>query len=172
MHAHNDRPDLVGEHPRGDLGQIILFVIFMAVWIVDSFFLNQTDFISKHISLIIRIPLAIIILGVSGYIAFAGHRILFEEERDSPVVITHGVFSRVRHPLYFSVILFYLAFVMATCSIAATVVWVISIFYYNFIASYEEELLVRHLGQEYIAYREEVPRWLPRILPSGKGDNL
>jgi len=62
MPRHNDRPDPAGEHPRGDLGQVILFVIFMVLWIADSFFLNYTDFISKTIPLFIRIPLSIITL--------------------------------------------------------------------------------------------------------------
>ncbi len=163
MPGHHDRPDLAGEHPRGDLGQVILFVIFMVLWIADSFFLNYTDFISKTIPLFIRIPLSIIILAVSGYIAFAGHRIVFEEERDSPVVITHGVFGTLRHPLYFSVILFYLALLISTCSMAATVVWIIIILFYNYIASYEENLLIQHFGVEYEAYMKDVPRWIPRF---------
>ena len=163
MPGHNDRPGLVGEHPRGDLGQVILFVIFMVLWIADSFFLNYTDFISKYISLFIRIPLSIIILAVSGYIAFAGHRIVFEEERESPVVITHGVFGIFRHPLYFSVILFYLGLLISTCSMAATVVWIIIILFYNYIASYEENLLIEHFGVAYEAYMKDVPRWIPRL---------
>lgn len=163
MHGHNARDDLVGEHPRGDLGQVLLFVIFMAVWIGDSFFFGYTDFVADHIPLFIRIPPAIIILAFSGYVAFAGHRIVFEEERESPAVISHGVFGVVRHPLYFSVILFYLALLIATCSIAATVVWIIIILFYNYIASYEEDLLIQHFGKAYEAYREKVPRWTPRI---------
>ena len=163
MHGHRARPGLVGEHPRGDLGQIIFFVIFMAVWIADSFFFKYTSLLSEYISLYVRIPLSAIILIISGYFALAGHRTLFEEERETSAVIVQGVFSVVRHPLYFSVILFYLGLLLFTFSMAATLVWVIIIIFYNFIASYEENLLIEHFGEEYEAYMKDVPRWIPRF---------
>ena len=172
MTGHNGRPDLVGEHPEGDLVQVILFVIFMVLWIADSFFLHYTDFMSEYISPFIRIPLSVIILAVSGYVAFLGHRIVFEEERESPVVIDQGVFRTLRHPLYFSVILFYLGLLISTCSMAAAVVWVIIIIFYNYIASYEEKLLIKHFGDEYEVYKKNVPRWIPRFNKKLKGDNL
>jgi protein-S-isoprenylcysteine O-methyltransferase Ste14 len=35
-----------------------------------------------------------------------------------------------------------------------------------FVRLYEEPALARKFGAEYQAYREHVPRWLPRITPS------
>jgi len=35
---HANNPELTGEHAWGDAGQIILFLIFLLVWIADSFF--------------------------------------------------------------------------------------------------------------------------------------
>ena len=35
--SHHDKEDLAGEHPKGDLGQLIFAVIFLLVWIIDSF---------------------------------------------------------------------------------------------------------------------------------------
>ena len=35
---HDERPDLTGEHPFGDMGQLILLVIFILVLIADIFF--------------------------------------------------------------------------------------------------------------------------------------
>lgn len=172
MPEHNDRPDLVGEHPQGDLVQVILFVFFMVLWIADSFFLHYTDFFSKYISPFIRIPLSVIILAVSGYVAFMGHRIVFEEERESPVVIAQGLFGTLRHPLYFSVILFYLGLLISTCSVATAVVWITILIFYNYIASYEENLLIEHFGNEYEAYMKDVPRWIPRFNKKLKGDNV
>ena len=32
-----------GEHPYGDLGQLILLVLFIAVWALDSFFLYKLN---------------------------------------------------------------------------------------------------------------------------------
>lgn len=170
MHGHTDRPGLVGEHPRGDLGQIALFVIFMAVWIADSFFFKYTSFLSGYIPLYVRIPFSAVILIISGYFALAGHRILFEEEREIPVVINHGIFGVVRHPLYFSVILLYLGLLLLTFSMAAVLVWIIIFIFYNFIASYEENLLSGKFGKEYERYKQMVPRWIPRFGKRDRGD--
>jgi len=35
--------DLTGEHRLGDAGQLVLFIIFMAVWITDSFFFKYSS---------------------------------------------------------------------------------------------------------------------------------
>ena len=43
---HENRDDLVGEHTFGDMGQLILLVIFLVVWVADSFFLHYTTFLS------------------------------------------------------------------------------------------------------------------------------
>ena len=111
-----------------------------------------------------------VILIISGYFALAAHRILFEEEREFPIVIRHGVFSVVRHPLYFSVILLYLGLLLLTLSMAAALVWVITLIYYNFIASYEENLLIEKFGKEYEKYQQTVPRWIPRFGKGMRGD--
>lgn len=160
----------MGEHPRGDVGQIVLFVIFLAVWIADSFFFKYTNTLSHYIPLYLRIPLSSVIFIISGYFALAGHRILFEEEREIPVVIAHGVFGVVRHPLYFSAIMLYLGFLLLTFSMAATLVWVIIFIFYNFIASYEENLLIGKFGKEYETYKQKVPRWIPRFGKRNRGD--
>jgi len=44
MKVFRHRDDLAGEHRLGDAGQLILFLVFMAVWITDSFFLNIRAF--------------------------------------------------------------------------------------------------------------------------------
>ena len=152
------------------MGQIVLFVIFLAVWIADSFFFKYTTPLSRYIPLYVRIPLSAVILVISGYFALAAHRILFEEERKIPVVIRHGVFGVVRHPLYFSVILLCLGLLLLTFSMAAVLVWIIIFIFYNFIASYEENLLIEEFGKDYEKYQQTVPRWIPRFGKGMRGD--
>ncbi len=43
-HGHRQRADLLDDHPWGDAGQIVLLILFFAVWIGDSFFLRYTTF--------------------------------------------------------------------------------------------------------------------------------
>jgi hypothetical protein len=43
-----------GEHPFGDSGQSILLVLFLGIWVVDSFFLRISTFLYNDISLLVR----------------------------------------------------------------------------------------------------------------------
>ena len=161
MKHHDNREDLAGEHVLGDAVQGILLVVFLAVWITDSFFLRYSTFISEYIPLFVKIPFATVILCIGGYLAKAGHDIIFKEVRKEPCVVTHGVFGTVRHPLYLAAILFYLGLLLFTFSIIAGIVWIVIIIFYNYIAGYEEKLLTEKFGKEYEDYMRRVPRWIP-----------
>ena len=160
---HNNRDDLAGEHFFSDLGQLILLLVFLTVWIIDSFFLHYSTFVAKYIPLFIRIPVSVIILFLAGYLAKAGLNIVFGEIREEPGVIKEGVFGIVRHPVYLGSILFYLGLLIFTFSIFATIIWFIIIAFYYYIARHEEKLLLKRFVKDYEEYMKEVPMWIPRI---------
>jgi len=159
------RDDLVGEHPFGDTGQLILLIVFLAVWIIDSFIIRLSTFAVHHISLFLRVPLGIAILLVAGYFAQQGMKVVFGEERTEPGLIEKGVFKIVRHPVYLGCILFYIALVVFTLSIFAAVICGTIIVFYHYIAKYEEKLLIARFGNAYEEYMHSVPMWIPRIKP-------
>jgi protein-S-isoprenylcysteine O-methyltransferase Ste14 len=164
-HTHRSvrhRDDLTGEHVLGDAGQLTLALLFAATWIADTFFLRATTFLNRHVPLGIRIPLGVLLLVLSGYLAREGLSIVFGEEREEPGVIKKGVFGVVRHPIYLAEILFYLGLLMLSLSLAAAVVWAIAIAFLHTISRYEEKLLLARFGQAYQAYMREVPMWIPR----------
>jgi hypothetical protein len=37
--SHSNKQDLAGEHQVGDAGQLIFAVLFLTLWVSDSFFL-------------------------------------------------------------------------------------------------------------------------------------
>jgi protein-S-isoprenylcysteine O-methyltransferase Ste14 len=160
---HEKREDLAGEHVIGDAGQIILLLIFLAVWISDAFFLHYSTFFATSIPAAFKIPLGILILFCSAYLARSSLRIVFGEERETPGVIRKSMFGRVRHPIYLGAILFYLGLLILRFSLAATLIWVVIIAFYHFIARHEEKLLLKKFGREYANYIREVPMWIPRI---------
>ena len=160
---HEHRQDLAGEHALGDLGQILFLLLFLAAWIIDSFFLKYSTFISEYIPLYVKIPLSAIILICSGYIAKRGLNIVFGETREEPAVIRKGVFGVVRHPVYFGSILFYLGLLTLTCSIIAAIICIFIIVFYCFIARHEEKILLEKFGKDYEEYKKEVPMLIPRI---------
>jgi len=159
--AHKDHKDLAGEHKFGDSGQMILLVTFLVVWILDSFVLNYTNFIAGYISIYIRTAVAVVVLILGGYIAMAGHNILFKEIREKPGVIRNGIFNKVRHPLYLGSIMFFLGLLLFSCSLVSLGVFVIIVIFYHHIARYEEKLLLEKFGDDYARYIDEVPMWLP-----------
>jgi protein-S-isoprenylcysteine O-methyltransferase Ste14 len=161
--SHENRPDLAGEYRLGDLGQSILLLLFLIVWILDSFILRFSTFPAEQIPLWQRLIPSAILLVLSGYLAMDGMRRVFGEVRETLVVIQEGTFRTIRHPIYLGCILFYVALCIITLSVASAGVTVIIIVFYGYLARYEERLLLARLGQAYQIYRDKVPRWIPRL---------
>ena len=94
-----------GEHPLGDSGQLILLVLFLLIWVVDSFFLRISTFLSDDISLLIRLVILSLALIAAVYLIRSGHAVVSHGQRPCGVVST-GAFQYVRHPLYLGSIMF------------------------------------------------------------------
>lgn len=171
-HRHKGSPEegdgLTGEHALGDAGQFVCACLFVTTWVADTFFFECTTFLNRYVPLGLRIPAAVALLCLSGYLAKTGLFIVFGEQRDKPTVIRESVFGVVRHPIYLSEILFYLALLMLSLSLTATGVWVAAIGFFFYISRYEERLLLARFGDEYKQYMETVPMWIPRFRKSKK----
>jgi len=163
--SHQHRGDLTGEHAFSDMGQLIFLVVFLIVWIADSFVFKYSTFLTQYVSNYIRVPIALIVLVISGLLAWTGLKIVFRETREEPQVITSGVFSIVRHPIYLSSILLYLGFILLSLSLLSALVWILIIVFYYMISRYEEKLLIQRFGSAYEEYKKKVPMLLPIKLP-------
>ena len=161
--VHRHRDDLTGEHAFGDAGQLIFFLLFLAVWITDSFFFKYSSFINDHIPLAAQITPGVIVLIAAGYLARTGLRIVFSEVREEPHVIRQGVSGVLRHLVYIGEILLYLGLLLFRTSLAAAAVWIITIAFLHYISRYEEKLLLKRFGKEYEQYMRDVPMYLPRL---------
>jgi len=159
--SHQHRSDLTGEHAFSDIGQLILLIIFLTVWIADSFVFKYSTFLTQYISNYIRVPIALIVLIMSGLLAGFGLNTVFKEVREESQVITSGVFSIVRHPIYLGSILLYLGFTLLSLSLLSTLVWFLIIIFYYIISRYEERLLTQKFGSAYEEYKKKVPMLLP-----------
>lgn len=165
MHErHKNRDDLIGEHTFGDLGQLILIVIFLVIWILDSFIFKYSIRFFEIVPLYINLPVSVVILILSFYLARTSLKIVFGERREPPEVITKSVFGWVRHPVYLSALLLYLGLIISTLSIFSFLFWFIIFIFYNYIASYEEKILIEFFGSEYKDYMKKVPRWVPKFI--------
>lgn len=78
-------------------------------------------------------------------------------------LVTYGVFSWSRNPLYNGNFLIWMGFV-----VISGVLWFLPVAIllfaveYSFIVRYEEGVLESIFGEEYLAYKRRTPRWLPR----------
>ena len=151
-----------GEHPFGDSGQLILLFLFLLIWVMDSFLLKISTFLSDDISLYIRLIIFVLILVTAVYLIRSGHAVVSHGQRPSGVVST-GAFRYVRHPLYLGSIMFYLGLAVSTASLFSLVLVVLIFIFYNFIASYEEKLLEDRFHEEYRNYKIKTGKWLPMI---------
>ncbi|MGD8257965.1 MAG: isoprenylcysteine carboxylmethyltransferase family protein [Desulfobacterales bacterium] len=151
-----------GEHPFGDSGQLILLIVFLLIWVVDSFFLQISTFLSDYVSLYIRLVISGFILVIAIYLIRSGHVVVSHEQRPSGVVST-GAFRYVRHPLYLGSIMFYLGISVSTASLFSLVLVVVIFLFYNCIAGYEEKLLEDRFDAEYRNYKKKTGKWVPMI---------
>jgi protein-S-isoprenylcysteine O-methyltransferase Ste14 len=159
--GHEGRDDLAGEHKYGDAGQMILFFLFFAVWIADSFLFQISNQLSLYINLLIRVIAGGLVVILAIRLFKLSNKAIFKTVREEGRVISDGVYSKVRHPMYLGAILLYLAMILFTLSIFSWIVWIIGIFFYNYIASYEEKILIAKYGEDYIQYMKKVSRWIP-----------
>ncbi|MHA1911155.1 MAG: methyltransferase family protein [Candidatus Kariarchaeaceae archaeon] len=158
--AHEGREDLLGEHKLGDIGQLTCLIVFLTVWITDSFIYELSTFLSTSVPFyarsIIGVPMAI----TAFIMARKGLKEVFQKVRDPPEVITTGAFAHSRHPIYLSEMILYLSLVVATLSLVSLIVLVPIYLFLTYIAKTEEKLMLENFGDEYKEYMEKVPRWL------------
>jgi protein-S-isoprenylcysteine O-methyltransferase Ste14 len=154
-----------GEHPYGDLGQIIILFGFLGIWILDSFAFRWSTFLTPHVPVYLRVIFAGGVFMLAIYLVRSGHRAISDEILSSPRLLTDGAFSRVRHPIYLAALLFYVFLIALTLSLISLAVLAGIFIFYDYIAAYEEKLLAEKFGQDYQAYRSHTPKWIPRLKP-------
>ena len=81
-------------------------------------------------------------------------------------LVVTGLYRHVRNPMYVAVLAIILAHAMWFASLAiliyAAIIWAS---FTAFVMLYEEPTLARTFGAEYAAYRANVGRWIPRLVP-------
>lgn len=81
-------------------------------------------------------------------------------------LVTGGLYGYVRNPMIEGVLLTLIGEVVAVES-AHLLLWAVTFFVTCnvYFVLYEEPNLERRFGDEYLAYKRNVPRWIPRLKP-------
>ena len=160
---HENRPDLAGEHPFGDTLQLIMLIIFSVVTMADYFFFQTHDCFGGKIPFIIRFPIGLVLIAFGGWLALRGIQIVFHDLRPEPIMITEGMFSKVRHPIYLGAMLVYLGVLSLTLSLLGAAVFLFVMLVYQWLAKHEEKLMLGIFGDKYRNYIRRVPMWVPKV---------
>ncbi|HLA15169.1 MAG TPA: isoprenylcysteine carboxylmethyltransferase family protein [Gemmatimonadaceae bacterium] len=112
-----------------------------------------------------QIGLALVVIGEAVRLAgvAAAGSVTRRRSRNVQRLVTYGIFAWCRNPLYVGNFLIWMGFVTIS-----GVLWFLPIAIvlfaaeYELIVRYEEGVLESTFGREYIEYKNETPRWLPR----------
>jgi len=101
------------------------------------------------------------VFGLAGVAALGRNRTPFPKPQADSALIQHGIYARVRHPLYTSVMLISLAWALLWQSWPALIAAVVLIPFFQAKARREERWLVAKFP-DYNDYARRVPRFVPR----------
>jgi protein-S-isoprenylcysteine O-methyltransferase Ste14 len=160
---HESRPDLAGEHPQGDRYQLYGFLLFLAAVLIDHFFLGWAAFFRSGVPFGLRFPIALLIIFCGLYLTLSGIHTVFSEYTEHPRMITTGLFSFVRHPVYLGALLVYIGLLAFLLSPSGLLVFIAVFFLYDWLAQDEEARMLKVFGKQYEDYRLQTPKWLPRM---------
>ncbi len=100
--------------------------------------------------------------GIAGVLVLGRNRTPFPEPRANSELIQHGIYARVRHPLYTSVMLASLGWALLWQSGAAFLAALTLLPFFHAKARREERSLTQTFSH-YADYARRVPRFLPRF---------
>lgn len=143
-----------GEHPFGDTGQLILLVLFLLIWVVDSFFLRISTFLSAFYLTVHSLGHPWTITSGCG-LSYPFRSCCRQSwtapfrrgiDRRLPVCETSAVL-REHHVLSWAIGIDCLA-IFSRAGGGDLLI------FYNHIASYEEKILAQQFGEEYRNYKK------------------
>ena len=160
--GHNHEHRLGIEAPHSHLIQALSPAIFTIVLILDSLVFKFSIVLNDFVPWIVRLILFIVVIAVAFVFIRLSHNILFRRPENKDELITDGILGHVRNPMYFGVLLIYLAFIFLSISLISIALWIVIIVVYDKLATYEEKQLEKLFGEKYLEYKKKVPKWIPR----------
>jgi protein-S-isoprenylcysteine O-methyltransferase Ste14 len=144
--------------------QVILIAVFVMIPVwrpgMTDCFLAQTALVRYTLSGFFAF--CSLVTGVSGFWNLRNFITPFPEPVGNNDLVTSGVYSYIRHPLYSSIMLAGAAWTCYASSLSHLLMHVPAVLLFSRKAAYEEELL-RSIHPEYGRYAEEVKRFIPWI---------
>jgi len=83
-------------------------------------------------------------------------------------LVTSGLYGPVRHPQYSGLFLITVGFFIQWPTIITVAMWPILMLMYYRLARREEREMESRFGSQYVAYKEQVPMFLPRLVSASR----
>lgn len=159
----NHKRGIGKEHPKSIQIQGFGVLTLFFIWIIDSFIVKFSISLTIYIPLLICLIISISLLIIGCVLIFGTGHILFHKKYYFPGLITTGIFSHTRHPLYLGVLIIYLGLIFFSFSFISIIGWIIVFILYDYLASFEKRELEKKYDKKYLEYKKKVPKWFPRI---------
>ena len=159
---HSKKPGLDREMPRSHFYHSFLPILFIVIWILDSFFSIST-ILNNYVPFFVRLILFIVTLIIALYFIQISHKALFKSHEPPKSLIDEGILGKTRNPMYFGILLFYVACFLLSISLISIGLFIVIVLIYNKMVKFEEKILENLFGNEFIEYKQRVPRWFPKI---------
>lgn len=129
------------------------------LWFEETKWLVMRNITIQYVAIVGR---AFALLGamvfVLSFIQFLRHR--------KRGLITYGMYSVVRHPQYFGLIVGVFGFSLMNLRPASLIMWITLVFGYVLLADSEEQDLEKKYGEKFLLYKQKVPFMLPFQTPN------
>ena len=140
--------------------------------IVNLIFINFVFFMFYRLAtsdtflpLVIRVFIGTPIVLSSFYLEVESHNV-FKKSHFKPEeirnLITGGIYSKLRHPVYLGRILLNMGFLIMFPIMQMLFVTIVFILIWLLVAKYEEIILIKKFGKKYKSYKKKVPMFIPK----------
>jgi len=136
MRSHispKNKVSLGSEHPLCDSIQLVMLILYFAVWGIDSLsyfvFGVSTVLVGFTSFLLVLLP-AFLSWSFGIYLALKSHEAVFGAIASQPKLIDSGVYSWVRHPMYLGTLMFCMGFLFIMPSLLSLGVWIAFFIFY------------------------------------------
>lgn len=86
-----------------------------------------------------------------------------KHEESDPELVISGIYSQIRHPLYFGLLAIFLGYFLVSGTVGALIHLACLVGYLPFGIYFEEKNLITIFGEDYRDYQKEVPSFFPKI---------
>jgi protein-S-isoprenylcysteine O-methyltransferase Ste14 len=160
---NSKKPGYEREMPNTHLYHILLPITFIVIWILDTNFFRISTILDNYVPFILRLILFIVILTIAYTFIYVSHKTLFKSHEPPTTLIHEGILGRTRNPMYFGILLMYIALISLSISLISIATLIPIFLVYNKMARFEEKIMESLFGNEFLEYKKKVPRWCPKI---------